>query len=233
MAERDRQDQRQVIANLWHICAQIDRPQFFGDDDDAKWRPLHLQDESATMTVGYLGSRYRVDTDLFLLGINPGGGSDAHVTRNRHDEHIYPRLMSFKGAPAADALAAFEQLQRVYPSAIRSWPLWTIIEPILDAVRRSLDTVTLMNVVPYRTRNDKPPPTRSRNLGWEIVATTLQHLRPKALVVLGREAGKVVNKFHNDDDRPVYCVPRMRGDRGVKPTARDEINRLRDEAKHW
>ena len=212
--------QRHVIANLWHGLAQhIDRAAFFGVGDMATWRPLHLGADSETMSVGYLGSRYRPDTDPLLLGINPGGGGDAYTTRSLQDEHLYPQLMTFRGAQTAEASAAFEELQGVYPSAIRSWPLWTIIEPVLQAAGRSLDTVALMNVVPYRTRNNKPPPVNARKLGWKVLAMTLELLRPRALVVFGCEAGKVVNRFYGGD-RSVYCIPRMRGDRGVSSAAR-------------
>ena len=223
---------RTALAKLWHACAQVDRSEFFGVDDEAKWRPLHLQQESATMTVGYLGSRYRPSTDILLLGINPGGGGDAHVHRDRHDERLYPALMSFKQAAGTNVLAVFDHLQTIYPSAIRAWRLYTIIYPILEAVGRSLDAITLMNVVPYRTRNNKPPPAQAKRLGWEIVAYTLGHLQPRAIVALGATAGKVVNAF-DTSDRPVYCVPRMRGDRAVTPEAREVISNLRAAARNW
>ena len=223
---------RSALAKLWHAFAQVHRSAFFGVDDEAKWRPLHLQRESATMTVGYLGSRYRPRTDILLLGINPGGGGDAHVHRDAHDERLYPALMSFKQAADTNVLAVFDHLQTIYPSAIRAWPLYTIIYPILDAVGRSLDKVTLMNVIPYRTRNDKPPPVRAKRLGWEIVDYTLGHLEPRAIVTLGAAAGKVVNSFHTSD-RPVYCVPRMRGDRGVTPEAHEVISNVRVVARNW
>ena len=223
---------RAAVARLWHACAQIDRSEFFGVDDDAKWRPLHLRQESATMTVGYLGSRYRRGSDILLIGINPGGGGDTHVHRDPHDERLYPALVSFKQAADTNVLAVFDRLQTIYPSAIRAWPLYEIAYPILDTVGRSLDRITLMNVVPYRTRNDKPPPAQAKRLGWEIVEYTLGHLQPRAIVTLGAAAGKVVDSFHTSD-RPVYCVPRMRGDRGVTPAAREVISNLRAAARNW
>ena len=223
---------RHAVANLWHACAQIDRSEFFGVDDDTKWRPLNLPEESATMTVSYLGSQYRPGADFLLLGINPGGGGDAHVERDPHDERLYPALMSFKRAADAEALAAFDHLQATYPSAIRAWPLYTIIYPILDAVGRSLDRITLMNVVPYRTRNDKPPPAQGKRLGWTMVEYTLGHLQPSAIVTLGAAAGNVVDSCYTGN-RPVYRVPRMRGDRGVTPEAREVISHLRAAARNW
>ena len=223
---------RTAVARLWHACAQIDRSEFFGVEDESKWRPLYLRQEAATMTIGYLGSRYRSGSDILLIGINPGGGGDAHVHRDPHDERLYPALMSFKQAADTDVLAAFDHLQETYPSAIRAWPLYTVVYPILDAVGRSLDRITLVNVVPYRTRNDKPPPAQAKRLGWEIVEHTLGHLKPRAIVTLGAAAGNVVNSLYTGD-LSAYCVPRMRGDRGVTPQAREVISHLRAAARNW
>ncbi|MNW02048.1 hypothetical protein D3C71_1977770 [compost metagenome] len=76
-----------------------------------------------------------------------------------------------------------------------------------------------MNVVPYRTRQDKMPPVAARKEAWQrIIEPTLELLKPSAVVTLGKKAGLVVEMLYSGE-RYLYCVPRTIGDSWVSEDA--------------
>jgi len=59
-----------------------------------------------------------------------------------------------------------------------------------------------MNVVPYRTRDDKTPTVATQRQSWKrIVEPTLGLLQPTAMVSLGIKAGKVIERFNTGSQK--------------------------------
>lgn len=210
---------RDSLAPHFHDLVQISREDIFGADN-ATLLPLNLPDDAGTMFAGYVGRAYEPETGLLVMAINPGGGGDAYAARIPEDDLFYPLLMDFKRGPAAAALEGFERINDAFASIVRGWNLWRILEPTLDAAGCSIEKVAYMNVVPYRTRQDKMPPVSARRKAWElVVAPTLDILKPRAIVALGKKAGSVVEALHVGDS-PCYCVPRTIGDSWVSEEAK-------------
>jgi hypothetical protein len=147
---------RTMLAKHFHGLTQISREEIFGVADIGR-APINLQDDAATMFAGYVGSKYQPNKGLLLLAINPGGGGDAREHRTPEDEIFYPKLNIFKRASPTSIVETFEDVNAAFVSIVQGWNLWTILEPTLKASGRSLDEVAFMNVIPYRTRNDKMP----------------------------------------------------------------------------
>ena len=182
---------RREICKLWHDSVQIEREVIFGPCD-AKYRPLHLADDANTMFAGFVGRRYRSGAGILLLAINPGGGGDAYRSRTGEDEHFYPLLRAFKRATPEHALEAFERVNDTFAEIVSHWNVWKIIKPTLKAAGKALDEVAFMNLVPYRTRADKTPPVAARRTAVKrIVEPTIDLLVPRAIVALGKKAGKI------------------------------------------
>ena len=110
---------RKEIARFWYDCVQIGREEIFGDHD-AKYRPLHMLDEANTMFAGYIGRQYANGIGVLLLGINPGGGTDAY-TRTREDGQFYPSLTTFKEAADEEILEAFEHVNDAFEVVVTHW----------------------------------------------------------------------------------------------------------------
>ena len=219
MNESELFSQRAKIAARFKMNVKITRDDIFGSAD-TEYLPRNLPDDSATMFVGYVGSRYTPEVGLLLLGINPGGGGDAYISRTAEDRMFYPLLEAFAGAADENHLDSFEAINRAFPPIVMGWNLWRILLPTLVAAGATLDTVAYMNVVPYRTRGDKMPPVAARRCAWaQLVEPTLNVLRPRAIVTLGKKAWSVVDRLYSGS-RPVFCVPRTIGDTYVSDAAR-------------
>ena len=86
-----------------------------------------------------------------------------------------------------------------------------------------------MNVVPYRTQNDKTPPVAVQRESWlRVMIPTLELLQPSAIVSLGKKAGNVIERFHCGDV-PHYCVQRTIGDSRVCKEALSMFEVMRQE----
>jgi hypothetical protein len=216
------------LAKHFHVVVKIPRERIFGSADEG-CRPINLPDDAKTMFAGYVGEQFTPGHGLLLLAINPGGGGDKYVRRTPEDEIFYPLLAAFKAAAPSQILESFERINGAFPPIVRGWNLWRILGPTLNAAGRSLDEVAYMNVVPYRTRGDKLPPTAARRAAWDlIVKPTLGVLKPRAIVTLGKKAESVITALSSSTTRVQrFCVPRTIGDSYVSPEAESEFARMR------
>lgn len=202
---------RLELALHFHALTRISREELFGASA-ATCKPLNLPDDASTMFAGYVGSSYVPGSGLLLLAINPGGGGDAYTKRIPEDEVFYPLLAKFKHSDPANASAVFERINESFVGIVKGWNLWRILGPTLAAAGKNLDEVAYMNVVPYRTRQDKMPPVSTRQIAWSrIIVPTLALLQPRAVVTLGKKAGSIVQPLL-DSGIVYYCVPRTIGD---------------------
>jgi hypothetical protein len=213
------------IAQHFHRLAAITREEIFGRDEPSS-RPLNLPSDAATMFAGYVGKKFTPGRGIVILGINPGGG-DAYLTRTAEDEAFYPILREFKTAQRQHVLTAFERVNDAFVKIVQAWNLWRILEPTLEAAGRDISEAAYMNVVPYRTRQDKVPPSEARRSAWyKVVAPTLTLLLPRAVITLGKKAGAIVDALA-PRDLEIYCVPRTIGDTYISEGARAIHERLR------
>ena len=182
------------------------------------------------MFAGYVGRQYRPGKGVVLLGINPGGGGDAYSQRTTEDRIFYPLLHAFKNAPPLDAMGAFERVNEYFARVLPSWNIWRIVEPALNSVGADIDKVAYMNLVPYRTRQDKMPSAAARRVSLErVVEPALLLLAPEAVVALGKKAGEIQNIWQPPPYTRLYCVPRTIGDRYVSEPAKEVLARMEEE----
>lgn len=183
-------------------------------------RPVNLPEDAETMFAGYVGLNFTPGDGLVFLAINPGGGGDAYITRTPEDELLYPLLGEFKRSTGDEVRERFEDVNAAFTRVLPHWNLWRIFAPTLAAAGRELDEIAYLNVVPYRTRQDRMPPVAARRAGWrQIVHPTLDLLNPRAVVTLGKKAGSVVDDMLGTA-LPHFCVPRVIGDTYVAERAR-------------
>ncbi len=217
---------RETLASHFHDLVQISRNDIFGTSD-VKCSPINLPIDTGTMFAGYVGERYEPGRGLLLLAINPGGGGDKYTKRTPEDEVFFPLLIDFKSTKGAGVQKAFERVNESFVPIVKRWNLWGILEPTLEAAGKTIEDVAYMNVVPYRTRGDRMPPTAARKAAWNlIVEPTLAILKPWAVVTLGKKAGEVVDKLYTSE-RHLYCVPRTIGDSWISEEALAVHERMR------
>lgn len=224
------QSYRKILATHFHRLTGISRQDIFGDAESAQ-RPINLPEDNSTMFAGYVGTGYVPGKGFLFLAINPGGGGDTYTQRIPEDEVFYPLLHDFKVANEESDVYAFEAINTAFVPIVKGWNLWRILEPTLDAAGAGIDEVAYMNIVPYRTRGDKMPPVASRRTSWnQIVEPTLELLKPRAIITLGKKAGSIVNALM-EDELPTYCVPRTIGDSYISEDAERTHKQLRNEIR--
>jgi hypothetical protein len=221
---------RDALARHFHRLVQMPRTAIFGSAESA-CRPINLPEDAETMFAGYVGTRFAQGRGVLLLGINPGGGADRYVQRTAEDEEFYPLLAQFKAASLAEVAASFERINSAFVRIVQHWNLWKIVQPTLVAAGQGIDGVAYMNVVPYRTRNDKMPPIAACKQAWaRIGEPSIAMLQPRAIVALGKKAGSIVEACDVKGCR-TYCVPRTIGDSYVSEAASAVHDRMRAELR--
>ena len=222
---------RMEIARHWQDCARVSRRDVFGSFDE-KYVPVHLPDDASTMFTGYVGLDYKPGAGIVLLGKNPGGGGNGYTSRTAEDQVFYPLLMRLKTAEHSEILESFEDMNMAFMRIVRGWNLWRILNPTLVSAGVTIEEISYMNVIPYRTRQNAWPPVAARKRAWQrVVKPSLDLLAPKAIIALGKTgAGDVLNRYYAGDGL-VYCVPRTNGDGYVSSEATAELDRTRSELR--
>ena len=221
---------RKRLAHFWWDCVQVSRRDIFGVDDD-NYAPKHLLADATTMFAGYVGTNYEPGVGILLLAVNPGGGGDAYRTRTAADEVFHPLLAEFKAADRPRVVESFKRITTAFPRILEGWNLRRILRPTLEAAGVTIEEVAFMNVVPYRTRNNRPPSVAAARTAWQrIVDPCLSILAPRSIVAMGKKAGHLVDRLHSGKD-PVYCLPRTNGDRYVSDEARQVHEKMRRELR--
>lgn len=206
---------RSAIAARFHANAQVPRSAIFGHDDPL---PLNLPEDAHTMFAGFVGTGYAPGGTV-LVAINPGGGGDAYTHRRPADEQLYPVLAAFRDAVGAAVPEKFEEINRVFPPLFATWPIRRIVGPCLEAAGARLDDIAYLNVVPYRTREDRAPKVSALRAAWrEVTGPTLEVLRPTRVIALGKKAGDALQRFPLPSGT-LHVVPRTIGDTYVSDAA--------------
>lgn len=214
---------RVELAQHFHALTKISREEIFGDKD-ADMMPVNFRDDAMTMFSGFVGKNFRSGESIIIFGINPGGGGNAK--QHPDDKVFYPLLRDFKSADRDSVADKFEKINAAFASIVQKWNLWRILAPTLEAAGLDIDSIAYMNVVPYRTREDKTPPVLARKTSWSsIVAPTLVLLRPRAIIALGKKAGAVVKPLLTESVN-YYCVPRTIGDSYISGEAKLVLKKI-------
>jgi hypothetical protein len=218
---------RQDVAERWHQIVQVSREKIFGVLDE-KCRPIDRGDDADTMFAGYVGKDY-VPGDCLIVPINPGGGGNS-ARNSQEDDRFYELLRAFKNSNNENLKTGFEAINQAFVPLVQTWPIWTILEPTIQAAGRKLNHIAYLNAVPYRTRENDNPPTAARRNAWDaIVAPSLEILRPGKIIAIGKTLFNQVIKEYYKGEADIYCVRRIRGDHGIHKDAQKEFERLRAE----
>lgn len=215
---------RNRVAEQFHRNTRVGRQSIFGLNDPI---PLHLRDDANLMFAGAVGRAYGPG-GVVLLAINPGGGGDAYTRRTSADAVLYPRLQRLRDARDQEqVVAAFEEINDLFPSMMRSWNVWRIVRPCLDALGGDLGRAAYLNAVPYRTREDRTPVVAAKRASWEAVtAPSIEVLNPGVIIALGLKAGDVLERFYRGPAR-TFIVPRTNGDTYISPAAEKVLAMIR------
>lgn len=200
---------------------RIDRAEIFVPGDSQL--PVSEQRDATIPQIGFIGEGYRPGGDV-LLGINPGGGGDAYV-RTAEDSLLLPMIAALRSEEASpDAVKiVFGQCA----ANMRTWNLWRIVEPVLNACGRSQTEIAYLNWCPFRTRKDaKPHAQVMRRCHETYLAPLISKLTPGRIIALGKKAGDWL-ELQPFGDVPRFVVPRTIGDSYLSAEALEVLEKIR------
>jgi hypothetical protein len=223
--DRDMMDRESL--DLWTTIVasmRLSRADVFGPADEQL--PISEILDAHLPQIGFVGANYRKGGDI-LLGINPGGGGDAYH-RTLADTLLLPMIESaIRTEPSETTLRGIFQR---YAENMRTWNLWRIVEPVLEACGRQQQDIVYLNWCPFRTRADRMPRTAAmshcRNMHIEPL---IKVLAPARLIALGMKVGSWVEK-EGFSGVQSFTVPRTIGDTYVSPAAAKVLVTLRKRA---
>lgn len=216
------------LAHAFHHCARVSRAALYGQSPDRQL-PANLVDDAHIPFLGFAGTKYRTG-GVVLLAINPGGGGSAYRTRTTQDEQLLPLITAFLRSTPAALLKRFEAMSTNYAGQVRTWNLWRIMYPVLEACEKDLSEVAYLNCFPYRTRGDQTPVAPALRNSWlNIVKPLLHELSPSIVISLGKKVGCVAERQFRGPGR-LYVVPRTIGDSYISDQARAVLAQISQDA---
>lgn len=204
-----------------HSSMRLSRSDVFGTADEQL--PISEVPDAHLPQIGFIGANYRKGGDL-LLGINPGGGGDAY-RRTLADASLLPIIAAtIRGAPSESA--AQDIFLRCCQN-MRTWNLWRIVAPVLEACGREQQDIAYLNWCPFRTRRDLMPRTTAMVHCRKVhVAPLIIALAPARVIALGMKVGGWVEK-ENFPSVQTFVVPRTIGDSYLSNSALLALEELR------
>lgn len=216
---------RRAAADRWHENVQVGRAEIFGPHEP-RMLPIAEPEDAKVMFPGYVGLDYEPG-GVVLVAINPAGGTD-RFRATPGDRVLIPQLRRLRDARTdTDRLKAFEEANRLFLQVVPEWNIWTNVAlPVLRTLKVEPSRVAYLNLVPYRTRKNTMPPAEARTRAWtRVTKPTLDLLAPGRIVTLGKKVdGPFSRLYAGTADR--ICIPRMNGDWGLPPEARDVLRNL-------
>ena len=190
-------------AELFHKTVQIERLEFFGDDDLIKWLPEFQREDAQCMCPPFMGKNYKRD-GLVIIPINPGGGNETDDLRNYGDSFLYPTIHEFKGLKDNVADYYWERFVPTFKKAKMSYPIYHKMLDILNASQSSLDDICYFNFLPYRGKGNQYPKSKGDmhqiipKCREKFLEPVLKYLRPSMVVSFGKQVDTYINEFWSD-----------------------------------
>lgn len=215
------------IAVAFLKSARVSRAELYGVAPDRQL-PANLIEDAHIPFLGFAGPRFQTG-GVILLAINPGGGGDAYTCRRPQDNVLLPLIEMFVKSTEREAEKCFAAMSTNYASQVKTWNLWRILNPVLDACRQDLSEVAYLNCFPYRTAGDRKPDAYALRASWnKVIEPLLAELKPSTVIALGKKAGSVMERHYRSPAR-LYVVPRTIGDTRVSDEAHQVLEALRRE----
>lgn len=211
------------LIELLYTNVQVEREEIFSINSE-NYTPLHLKKDARIMFPGYFGENF-IKGGTIVFGVNPGGGSDKRIQRHPSDNLLYPLLENFKQSKS-NKIEIYQTINKEFPEILKSWNLWRIFEPTLQALDNNLKNIAYFNAIPYRTKQDKKPPVfAQRNSFNLLINPMLELIEPKLIICLGKKAGGIVDRFTENID--IITIPRTIGDSYISQEANEILENLR------
>lgn len=214
------------IVAAFHRTARLMRAAIFDDD---RLMPTSAPEDATIAASGWVGPDWKSGGTL-LMGINPGGGGDRY-RGNPTDQRLYGLLQQFRDADdVKEQRAALRRLSDAWMDIQSTHAIRRVTSAVLDAVGECDVTSAFMNVLPFRTREDKPARAGELRRAWTIATgPQVAALKPRRIVALGCKAHDALVAAGAAVDYEIVLIKRAIGDTSIPPHARETLARLKQE----
>lgn len=215
-----------TIADTFYATANLRRADVFTDD---RLTPTSCVEDAHTAAPGWVGPDWAPGGTL-LVGINPGGGGDEY-RMNPHDAELYGLIRKLRNASGQAAIsAALVHLSAAWISIQATHSIRRVISAILESIGQNERQAAFMNVLPFRTRENKPARKEELRRAWEIATgPQVAALRPRRIVALGCKAYDALIAAGADREHNVILLKRAIGDSVITEHAKGVLAQLRTE----
>lgn len=213
------------IIETFHTVSRLQRRALFQGDS---LTPITAVADANTAAAGWVGSAWRGGT--LLVGINPGGGGDEY-RRNASDDRLYACLREFATAESTSEQAtAFQKLSTMWMALQKTHNIWRIIQPILAATGEHPDEAAFINILPFRTRMDRPAPATVLRQAWSLSSSRqIAALGPRRIIGLGKKAWDVLSRFQLPAETELILFKRGIGDSYIPAESQEVLRRLAED----
>ena len=222
-------------ANFFHSLVQRERHEFFGVDDGVKWLPEFQSMDAMCMCPPFMGNNYKKG-GLIIIPINPGGGNETSERRNPGDSLLYPSIHEFKSQRTAVEDFYWEHFVSNFKKAMKTYPIYQKMLPILEAAKSNLDDICYFNFLPYRGRGNRYPTSKRDmrhiipNCIEKFVEPNLNFLDPSLVVAFGKQVDIYVDEFWRDFRHARISWNR---DRAPKPSVLNDREQSKNLLQDW
>lgn len=214
-----------AVVEAFHVTAMLNRNAVFDDD---RLDPISALPHAALAAPGWVGADWRPGGTIFVA-INPGGGGDLYRAAS-NDERLYRAIQAFKDAGPTAHAAALAKLSQVWIDIQQTHNIRRVINPVLQAMRSTAQSAAFLNILPFRTRENKAAGAKALSRAWALgTSHQVAALAPRRIVALGYKARDALIAVGADRSYEIMALKRMNGDSGLTPQARELIATLEKE----
>lgn len=217
---------QQIIIDTFHSTARTAREAIF---DDQRLTPRSAPNNAATAAPGWVGRDWQAGGTL-LMAINPGGGGDQYRV-NPTDERLYAFIRGFRDAEGEARGRALRLLSEAWIEIQATHNIRRVTDAVFEATGATTQSSAFLNVLPFRTRDDKPARAGELRRAWRIATgPQVAALAPRRIVALGCKAYDALLAAGVGQSHEIVLIKRAIGDSSIPLHARETLARLREAA---
>jgi hypothetical protein len=214
------------IISAFHRTVSLRRDEVFEDD---RLMPQCSVADASIAAPGWVGEDWQPGCTL-LVAINPGGGGDRYRI-NPTDVRLYDLVRAFRRAEElASQSAALRALSDAWLQIQSTHSINRVMTAVLAATGGTIQSSAFLNVLPFRTREDKPARKSELRNAWEKGAShQVRALAPARIVALGCKAHDALLAAGADRHHKIILIKRAIGDNSLPPHALATLEQLKAE----
>ena len=214
------------IVAAFHRTVRLERDDVFDDD---RLMPRCATADASIAPPGWVGRDWQRGHTL-MVAINPGGGGDGYRI-NPTDVLLYDLVRAFRCAEdLASQSAALRALSDAWLQIQSTHSINRVMAAVLAATGGTFQSSAFLNVLPFRTREDKPARKSELRNAWEKgTSHQVWALAPARIVALGCKAHDALLAAGADRHHKIILIKRAIGDNSLPPSALATLEQLKAE----